>query len=386
MSTPSTTLGSTPSTSGSTVIPSSNCANTYICPGGGTGYGIQFNITNADIDTLIIPSTGLSIAAAASADYNNGSNTTSTYSSSPITWWWKNIVQKFPGLAGPTPMLCIQKGQNGFAVGLAQTIVAAFGVSPSRICNAQMYPVLASNDVDISVVKYVFYINDINPRTLPMANDYLPSACLGAWIVSWLVRSTNVTFPNNAVVPPPSSIPDKFRSESCPVLDGAPAPTLYFTNNVNVDKDSPIFIEKLKDSFRNSFNNNSILAGIFIPKNVEHATNLVGISVGLNGINTNIFAQPQTVLDYFGMYAYPLSFIGAILFTVVQIMDINLNTAVANKNLSMVINLSFIVWSIIGMTTYYNLPVSSVPFIGQIFTYNLKYVLPFNTQSVVTQL
>ena len=39
-----------------------NCANTYICPGVGNGYGIQFNITNADVSNLLQPS-GLTIAA-----------------------------------------------------------------------------------------------------------------------------------------------------------------------------------------------------------------------------------------------------------------------------------------------------------------------------------
>ena len=77
----------------------------------------------------------------------------------------------------------------------------------------------------------------------------------------------------------------------------------------------------------------SFLYSIFESITLEHATNLSGISVTLNGAKTSIFAQPQTIFDIYGMYAYPLSFFGAICFTIVQFMDININTLVANKNI-----------------------------------------------------
>ena len=85
------------------------------------------------------------------------------------------------------------------------------------------------------------------------------------------------------------------------------------------------------------------------------------------------------------MYSYPLSFIGAVLFTIVQIIDVNLNTLVANKNLSLAINICFIFWSTVGMATYYNLPILRVPLLGDLLQFKIPYVLPFNTQSVITQ-
>jgi hypothetical protein len=385
-------------TPSSTLIPASRCANTYVCPGGGSGYGIQFNIVQMDIDTLIIPPTiqfnselwGLTVAAAAVRDYKAGITQTSL----PLLWWWNNFVMKYLGVAGPTPMTCVQPGQNGFAVGLAQTIVGAFNISPTRICNARLIPTVSANDVDIETVRFTFYITDIRPKS-PLPNDYLPSSCIGNWIMSWLSKSTSVTDPSVATTPIPADLPLAFQTDSCPGVtlsgpSGSPSrsritPTLYFTSEIDVDKDKILFIKNLKDSFRTSFSNNSMLAPIFHITNIEHATNVAGTSVALAGVNSNMYTPPQTLTDYFIMYSYPLAFIGAILFTIVQIIDVNLNTLVANKNISIVINISFIVWSVISLSVFYNIQLSNIPILGSILTVEIPYILPLNTQAVVTQ-
>jgi hypothetical protein len=283
-------------------------------------------------------------------------------------------------------MTCVQPFQNGFAIGLAQTIVGAFGVSPTRVCNAQLSPTFAPNDIDISVVKFTFFITDVRPQFGLLHNDYLPSACIGSWVLSWLSKSTSVTAPNQAVTPVPASIPANLRSDSCPAIPtGAPAPTLYFTSKVSADVNIPEYIENLKRSFGSSFAHNSMLSGIFIPKKIEHATNVSGTSVQLTGSTSSIYPSPQTLFDYIGLYSYPLSFVGAILFSIISIIDINLNTLVANKNFSLIINLAFIVWSIISLTIFYNVPVYSVPILGSILSFHIPYILPFNTQSVIIQ-
>ena len=66
-------------------------------------------------------------------------------------------------------------------------------------------------------------------------------------------------------------------------------------------------------------------------------------------------------------------------------MDININTLVANKNITILINVSFIIWSIISLSVYYNYPPNRIPYIGAIFNIQIPYILPFNTQSVVVQ-
>jgi hypothetical protein len=370
--------------------PISNCANPYLCPGGGTGYGIQFTIKTYDIDSITVPESsqfsnsirGLTVTAAAESDYKVGISQTDT----SLTWWWNNFVLNYPGLVGPTSMSCIQPGQSGFAIGLAQSITSAFSISPSRVCNASLHPSMAGNDIDIDYVKFTFYITDVHPRSTPLANDYLPSTCLGNWIMLWLSKSTSVLQPNLSTIPVTASIPPELQSLSCPALaPGAPSPTLYFTSEINIDKNKLLYIESIKDSFRPAFSQKSILSNVFIKKNIEHATNLMGTSVILNGKTTTIYSSPQTIVDYYAMYAYPLSFIGAMLFTVVQIMDVNINTMVVNKNLSMIINISFIAWSIISLSVYYNIQTRSIPIIGDILTSDVPFVLPYNSQVVITQ-
>ena len=389
-----------------------NCANTYICPGVGNGYGIQFNITNADVSNLLQPS-GLTIAAAATANkpselYSNISSTTSSgtdassapvrnianssapvtdiaSSTVPLTWWWYNVVLQYSGLPGSTPMTCVQPGQIGFATGLAQLIISAFNVSPYRICNAKLHPTFDVNDIDIAHVKFTFYITNIRPAS-PLRNDYLPAACIGEWVVLWMARSNSILSPVESNILVTNEIPAKIQSANCPALDpNAPSPTLYFTNEINIDNDTPIFIEKLKDSFSPVFSEKSFISNLLKSNNIEHATNLVGTSLILNGADTNVYATPKTLFDYYGMYAFPLSFLGAILFALVQIIDININTMLVNRNLSMVINLSFILWSLISLSVFYNFSPSSIPGIGHIFDYQVDYILPFNTQSVITQ-
>jgi hypothetical protein len=127
------------------------------------------------------------------------------------------------------------------------------------------------------------------------------------------------------------------------------------------------------------------LTNIFEQKKQEHATNISGASVELNGPYTSIYANPLTLIDYYGMYCYPLAFIGAILFPIIQLIDVNLNTIILNKNVSLFINTSFIMWSILGLSTYYNFSLSAIPYIGPVFEIEIPYILPFNKRTVVLQ-
>jgi hypothetical protein len=43
---------------------------------------------------------------------------------------------------------------------------------------------------------------------------------------------------------------NNFQNNSCPALGGAPAPTLYFTSDINVAKNHIDYISKLKESFQ----------------------------------------------------------------------------------------------------------------------------------------
>jgi hypothetical protein len=120
-------------------------------------------------------------------------------------------------------------------------------------------------------------------------------------------------------------------------------------------------------------------------KNIEHATNFIGASIVLNKEDTTLYATPETLIDYIAIYAYPLSFIGAILFSIIQIIDIQVHSILLNKNLGFIFNILFILWSIISMSVYYGVPLNEIPFLGYILTYKIRYILPLNPQVVITQ-
>jgi hypothetical protein len=120
--------------------------------------------------------------------------------------------------------------------------------------------------------------------------------------------------------------------------------------------------------------------------NIEHATNFIGTSVELNKEDTTLFAAPETLIDYIAMYSYPLSFIGAIMFTIIQIVDIHIHSMLLNKNLALVFNMFFIIWSLISMSVYYSFSAHEIPYLGYILRYKIPYILPFNPQVVITQL
>jgi hypothetical protein len=334
----------------SSLIPATGCANTYVCPGGGSGYGIHFNIVSVDIDTLIVPNNppfspdvaGLTITAAANSDQAKGKSLTNV----PLTWWYNNFVLKYLGLAGPTPMSCVQPGPLGFAVGLAQTISSAFGISPTRVCNAVLKPIYAGNDIDISVVQFTFYITDIHPQ-IPLHNDYLPSACAGMWMMQWLARSTSVTEPSYSTIPVPKSIPITIQNANCPGLTANnSAPTLYFTSEVNTEKNHKLFIKNLRHSFKKSFAKTSFLSSVFMD-HAEHATN----------VQNQIAEKPNSIIDYFGMYAIPLSFVGVLLFTVMNLTNKSLNQYIQDKRIINAINGLFVAWGLLAMVAFLQVPV-----------------------------
>jgi len=120
--------------------------------------------------------------------------------------------------------------------------------------------------------------------------------------------------------------------------------------------------------------------------NKEHATNFVGVSTKLNSENTSMYSRPETLVDYFGMYAYPCSFIGAILFSIIQLIDVNVNTIFLNKNLSLLFNFFFIIWSLISWSIFFGSSPYLIPYLGDILKLDIPYILPFNTQVVITQL
>jgi hypothetical protein len=180
------------------------------------------------------------------------------------------------------------------------------------------------------------------------------------WMMQWLARSTSVTVPEYATIPVPQTIPITLQNANCPGLNaGAPAPTLYFTSEINVDKDKLEFIQRLRESFGQSFAKKSFLTSIFITNN-EHASN----------VQNQIADKPSSIVDYFGMYSYPVSFIGILLFTIMNLTNKSLNQYIQDQRIINAINGLFVVWAVLAIVAFLKVPVPSSV---------------FNTKSVITR-
>jgi hypothetical protein len=362
------------------------CSDTHTCPGNGTGYYISFNILPGDVGN-IVDAKGLTMIM-------NDPKT-------PLNYWWDHYVTNYRGVTAPPGYPCIQPGKSStsdpdgsrsYATALAMALLYAFNVSPSRVCNAKLISYYTMDEITLESVKFVFVITDLHPKApfANLSNDHLPSACLGPWITSWLSTSSAAISPKDAIYPPTLTIPAQFVSVNCPVSAPDDGSRLYFSGEVNVEENKNKILHNFMGDVKNSIqgiSNKSYLNQIISP--IEHATNISGGSIAsLNAEHTSVYAVPTVLIQYYIMYAYPLSFIGAICFTIVQIMDINISSIVANKNVTMLINISFIAWSFVSLSVYYGaglLDLTTWPVLGNILGLDLWPILPYRTDVVITQ-
>jgi len=358
------------STPTATVFQGSQCPNKYVCPGQGNGYAISFNITDGDVGSIIDSTTGITIENSTS---QNG-----------LTYWWDNKVRGYPGVAG-TSKTCIRN--LGYADALCQAIVAPFGISRDRACGATLTP-LRNADQSIALIKFQFFISDASP-TNNQRNDYLSANCAGIWISSWLNHTNSLMFANTdgttdiaSTYAVPTTIP-AILAPNC----AAPGPSISkFTGSVinNIEENNDV--EKIKESLKDSFNPTSKIFAL-LNTNIEHLTGLSTGATQLNGVNTSTTVSPTTIVDWVFAYSYLFSFIGAILFTIIQIVDVNIPSMYFNKNVIIAINVMFILWSTMATIHFFNKNISDIPLVGRLlnnfFEMDIPYVLPFHTNSMV---
>ena len=70
--------------------------------------------------------------------------------------------------------------------------------------------------------------------------------------------------------------------------------------------------------------------------------------------NPNTFNNPSTVLDYLFYFCYPVSFIGATFYGIVSIMNVDPATIIANKNVSIAINIYIGLCAFISVFIWFN--------------------------------
>ena len=76
--------------------------------------------------------------------------------------------------------------------------------------------------------------------------------------------------------------------------------------------------------------------------------------------------------DYIFMYAYPLSFLGGISYSIISLLNINISDLIANKNLSLILGVLISITSFISVFNWMNI---DPPILGEIVLPNGRKII-----------
>jgi len=208
-----------------------------------------------------------------------------------------------------------------------------FGFSVSRLCNVFVTP-----DPDVSNITGVKIIVTISPpnENTKEQNDDLSAKCIGEWMIEFLKQYN----PEITDTDPPF-----FAAKT---IGEVRTKCTGFSPEIN---------ENIKNIEKYTNMSKNILSGIkFTDVSGYYSENYSAISgnVGTT-LATNTTVSPSTLYEYLFMYCYPVCFIGSIFFAITSVVSIDPSTIIANKNLSIGINVYILVCSAIAMFSWYNM-------------------------------
>jgi len=217
-----------------------------------------------------------------------------------------------------------------------------FGFSPNRIVNVTMDPIFSNNKVtsiDVTFTIANFIENPNNKINIPgpdgsLPNDTQSAICLGLWILDSLESGVDLEFLSN------SAIPDSIKNlQRCKRNPGVNPKVLRQSVKKQLSPSSSDYnISHFTNIQGNILNDNNV---------VEHLRVNTADSGSVN-------VKPNTILDYVFMFAYLISFIGAIFFSMASLVQIDPSTIIANKNVSFAINLFIGVCGLVSMIIWVN--------------------------------
>jgi len=157
-------------------------------------------------------------------------------------------------------------------------------------------------------------------------NNQLPAKCIAKWFFKWFKIFDNNkqdTWPINwPINNPPPECPSNFTSD------------VTIENYMNT---SPNLLLNFK------FNNVELYNG---DTQIESYTNV------------NSAADPNSILDYIFMYSVVFSFLGAIAYTMLSVLQINPNDLIVNKNMVIAINVYFGLCGLLSFIAWYQFDTS----------------------------
>jgi hypothetical protein len=246
---------------------------------------------------------------------------------------------------------------------LAQTFATPFSFSAIRICNVSMEPSYDSDGSIINSIAVNFTLVDIPKTNDSLLNDKLTSVCLGEWITSTLSSVSNSSFvtalkslqyaPRSifknlrcAGSYSPTEITDDFINKLFNLnTPSAPSSSTQINPNntkkpmkLNTNNVSEKFTSLLNGSITNVYGSNLYL--------VEPIRNVGGKTVK---------TTPSTIFDFLFMYAFPFAFIGSIFYSIATIINIDITSVIANRNISVALNAYVGICGAVSIFVWFNI-------------------------------
>lgn len=251
-------------------------------------------------------------------------------------------------------------GLKGGSIAYIMMLIGSLNISPNRIINHKVVFInkkdSSGNDSPdkFSQINFSFTITNKNLNNPPMPNDFLPASAAGKWFIDYLTSRPDEFIPYDD---------DKYnylKEPDLPNTTKPPNPRLYNLENqlttaaTETDAATP-------DDKKEVFTSNKFK---YILSKNEHYTNIFAIPVDAVTPADSESPEPtpglppadptpstpssdkSSILDYIFLISYYVFFIGALSFSLIKIMNINL-LSYTNNNVLLVLHATIVVFGLV---------------------------------------
>lgn len=230
------------------------------------------------------------------------------------------------------PANCSLSASNGGGVWIfLATFASWFGFSPSRYCNVEYTPI--SNDVR---VKFTILPPNGPAGTTNGAYNNLSAKCIGKWLIAFLTQYNA----SNLSTSPPAYVASTKGSATIN-CDGFSSEIYANESYTNSNITLPSFLSQVKFVRIEGYDGYNLK---------EKYTGIAGNSGG-----TIAAKSPSTPWEYLFQFSFAVSFIGAIFFGIISLINIEPTSIITNKNVSFGLNIFIIISSVISMFVWFNM-------------------------------
>ena len=264
------------------------------------------------------------------------------------------MSSQFPGMPTGTPLSIdgtstyilpcnVPAGFDGLMLTAFISLLVMFNMSPSRICGFTASPTRDANNI-LTSITFSIVITDKNLQSPPLRNDYLPAGIAGPWITDWLANFNANTNNQN----PPVEIPAKYLSTNfIPLYTRTHTPSYSPSISKFTGSIDPI----LQSIEQYSGVTGGSQPGYSIPVTPPAPTPPAPTPPAPTKKNVS----PSTLWEYIFQFAFGMSFIGAILISVVSTLNLNPADIVVNKNILTFLNVFIAASGVVSIFVWFNI-------------------------------